>query len=288
MLATCAILIPTRNRPEILSVTLSELAKAGVADFPLWVYDDASENRAAIGEVVAKWEGAQLIRGEERLGQAAGRNILMKSCDCEYAILLDDDSYFLDTGSLREYLGAERPPGTPCVVAFQCFAIRDGSPEKPRHWKPRSIRRFVGGWCLLHIRSVLAVGGFRDFFVYGCEEPELAFRLQAAGHTIWYDPSIVVQHNQWDAPKERRNTREYDFLYARNGLLMSSLNMPLWLGLPHGLARSIRFTFNRKRNISAKLRGMLAGLAMTFVRWRYRRPASWRFCVRWIMAREAG
>ena len=42
-----AILIPTRNRPEILATTLVELQKAGLGAVALWVYDDCSADAGA-------------------------------------------------------------------------------------------------------------------------------------------------------------------------------------------------------------------------------------------------
>ena len=128
----------------------------------------------------------------------------------------------------------------------------------------------------------MGLGGFRSFFVYGYEEPELAMRIQMKGLGIWYDPLVVIDRNHFETPNECRDDREYDYLYARNSILMSSLNMPLWFGLPHGLARSLRRSFYRKRNFTAKLRGTLAGIRMTFSHWPERTPCSWREAFEWI------
>ena len=70
-----AILIPTGNRPGILATTLVELRKIGMGEVALWVYDDASDDGEAIRKVVQKtWPGGQVVRGENRVGQAEGRN----------------------------------------------------------------------------------------------------------------------------------------------------------------------------------------------------------------------
>ena len=61
--ARCSILIATRNRPKILAQTLERLAEKGFGSFPLWVYDDASEDPRALQAVVETWPGGSLIGG---------------------------------------------------------------------------------------------------------------------------------------------------------------------------------------------------------------------------------
>jgi GT2 family glycosyltransferase len=144
-----------------------------------------------------------------------------------------------------------------------------------------AVSSFLGGASLFHLPSVLAVGGYRECFVYGYEEPELAFRLWLAGMKIEYLP-IMISHNQFHSPQEQRDYREYDFLYARNGILMSSLNMPLWFGLPHGLLRSLRRSLYLRRNFWVKARGTCAGIWMTFNLWSERNPCSFAQAREWL------
>jgi GT2 family glycosyltransferase len=111
--------------------------------------------------------------------------------------------------------------------------------------------------------------------VYGAEEPDLAIRLWSHGLQVWYDPSVLVEHNQSYSAEERRDLSEYDYLYARNVLLLHTMNMPLWLGLPVGVARSMRRLFYRRRgqnNYAAKASGLLSGICATFSKWTERTP----------------
>ncbi len=277
----CSILIATRNRPQILAETFEHLREKGFGNYPLWIYDDASDDADSIARVVATWPGAQLRRGETQCGQAHGRNVLFRACGTQYAICLDDDQYFIEAGNLKDHLQTERPADTYAAISFQCRAKKDGRLDRPAEMPSGPTTWFMGGCVLFHIPTVLEVGGYREWWVYGYEEPELAARLFRAGHRIWYDASILIEHNQWYNPNERRDYGEYDFLYARNSVLLTSMNYPLLMGLPLGIIRSIRRAFYLKRNYGRKLSGFLQGIAMTFTRWRERTPMSWGQAREW-------
>lgn len=280
--APCAILIATRNRPAILADTFAQLRAHGFGNYPLWIYDDASEDAAAIRAVVESWPGARLVREEKQRGQAHGRNVLLRSCGTPYAICLDDDQYFLEAGNLSAYLVEPRPADAPAFVSFQCRAKKDGRLDRPAELPSGPTTWFMGGCVLFHVPSVLQVGGYRPWWVYGYEEPELSLRLFAAGFTLWYDASILVEHNQFHNPGERRDYAEYDYLYARNAVLMATMNYPLLLGLAVGVPRSVRRAFLFKRNYGAKLRGLWHGLLFTFTKWGERAPMSWDRSLQWI------
>jgi hypothetical protein len=276
-----AILIPTRNRADILAITLAKLQEVGMGNAPLWVYDDCSADPAAIPRVVASWPGAKVLRGDQRIGQAEGRNILMRSCEKEFGLLIDDDSFPASSSGLDRHLAGPRDP-LRAVTTFQYLDVPTQRLSTPKDVPAGTTRSFLGGASLFHIPTILKLGGFRSFFIYGYEEPELAMRIHLNGLDIWYDPSVVFHHNHFETPNEFRNYREYDYLYARNGILMSSLNLPLLLGLPHGLIRSLRRSFLQRRHFAAKTSGTLAGLGSTISLWSERTPCTWRQAVEWI------
>jgi GT2 family glycosyltransferase len=277
-----AILIPTRNRPGILATTLGELKRIGLGEVALWVYDDASDDGEAVREVVQKvWPDGRVIRGVCRVGQAEGRNVLMRACGKEYGLFLEDDSFPASSDGLATHLYPDTKRGHRAVTTFQCKSMADGKLSMNPSVPAGTCVSFLGGGSIFHIPSVLAVGGYRKFFVYGYEEPELAMRLWLHGYEIWYDPEVVINHNHFESPGEQRNNKEYHYLYARNGILMSSLNMPLWFGLPHGLARSFRHSLYRPRNCGAKARGTLAGLWLSLTLWRERTPCRFQQALAW-------
>jgi GT2 family glycosyltransferase len=268
LISKCAILIPTYARSTILNTTLVRLKENGLSRLPLIVYDDGSPNPDALKHVVDQWPNGRVIRGKAKLGQSAGRNALMRDCAQEYALMLDDDQYFLEVGNLAHYVasGIGRIDNT-SVITFARINKATGRRDIPE-WVPAGrLPVFQGGTALFHLPSVLSVGGFRDFWGFGYEEPELGTRLFFAGKQIWYDPSIIMEHNQFYLPEEKRDFRLYDYFYARNVVLLSTMNVSLWYGLPLGISRSIRRMLVFKRNYAAKLKGLLDGILDT---WRYR------------------
>lgn len=276
------ILIPTRNRPGILATTLAELRKIGMGEAGLWVYDDASDDGEAIRKVVQKaWPHGCVVRGDCRVGQAEGRNALMRACGKEYGLFLEDDSFPASSDGLARHLSLDTRPAHRAVTTFQCKSMADGRLSTNPSVPSGTCASFLGGGSIFHIPSVLAVGGYRKFFVYGYEEPELAMRLWLNGYEIWYDPEVIINHNHFESPGERRDHKEYDFLYARNGILMSSLNFPLWFGLPHGLIRSFRRSIYQRRSFWAKVRGTLSGVWLSLTLWKERNPCSIRKALEW-------
>lgn len=276
-----AILIPTRNRPAILKRTLEELLKLGFGRHPLLVYDDASDQPAEIEKVVSIWPGARLLCGDTRCGQAKGRNQLMKSCPCQYALFLDDDSFPETRESIISALKLVMQDDLG-VATFTYKALADGALSVPLGQQRRQAAGFLGGASLFNVPGVMKVGGYRECLVFGCEEPELAMRLWLAGTKVEYLPGIIILHNQFYTPDENRDCREYDYLYARNTILFSSLNMPIYLGLPHGLLRAIRWSVYRNRNYTVKLCGLAAGVFQSFSRWHERQPCGLRRAVVWM------
>jgi GT2 family glycosyltransferase len=277
-----AILMPTRNRPAILRRTLEELLRAGFGNHPLLIYDDASDDAKAVAEVASLWPGERrLLRSDTRTGQAKGRNALMRASTSEYALFLDDDCWPENRDAIIKALELARTDGL-AVATFHYRSLADGSLSIPPDQGRAKAKSFLGGASLFHVPTVLGVGGYRDCFVYGYEEPELTMRLWLAGKRTEYLPGIVIVHNQFCTPEENRDYQEYDYLYARNGILMSSLNMPCWFGLPHGLLRSVRRSAYQRRNFRAKMSGTLSGVWLSLSLWRERKPSSIRQVMEWF------
>ena len=275
-----AILIPTRNRPGILFRTLTELLERGFSCYPLYIYDDNSDEPEKLDTVRTLWPDAHIIRSNERYGQAKGRNILMQHCQEELGLFLDDDCWPENLSIMQKIL-AELATSNSSVATFQYFALADGSYSMPATVEKQEMSSFLGGANISKIEHLRAVGGFRELFCYGCEEPELTLRLWMNGYHVEYFPEGIVVHNQFYTQEEKRDYKEYDYLYARNTVLMSSLNFPLLFGLPYGIGRSLRRNLYHKRNFGIKFVGLFAGIYHTFSGKETRRPVSWKETIAW-------
>jgi len=283
----CAILIPTRNREVLLSETLAKLRAADLSHLPLWLYDDASDDPNMVRRVAdARWPDARIVRQDTCHGQAFGRNTLLRQCNCRFAILLDDDQYFVRVGNLFDYMDGKKTTRACAVLFFQCRDRTDGRLDVPETFHAGKTSSFMAGAVMFDVGAVLEVGGYRDYWGYGYEEPELAMRLYARGYHVWYEPDIMVEHNHVLTGDADRDDSQYDYYYARNSILLSSLNMPLWLGLPAGLFRSFRRSLYVLRNPIPKLKGTLSGIKMTFTKWKDRSPMPTRQAFAWMAFRK--
>lgn len=273
-----AILISTRNRGEILRDSLLHLQDAGLGGAPLWIYDDASSDREEAGDACRDWPGATVIRGGTRVGQARGRNELLRRCNRTFALMIDDDQYFQDVGPLAEHLAAPSPPA---VVAFQSVSTRDGGCAIAGPPRVGDAATFMGGACLFHVPSILGVGGYREFFVYGREEPELAMRLWLRGQRLRLDSRVTVLHNHRTVEDAARDYREFDFLQTRNAVLAYTMNVPLLPGFYLGLGRALSFGYHSGRFPGAVARGLVSGIVQTFVHAGDRTPVTLRQYRKW-------
>lgn len=276
-----ALLIPTRNRPGILFRTLTELLERGFSCYPLYIYDDNSDEPEQLDNVRTLWPGAHLIRSRKRYGQAKGRNILMQHCQEKFGLFLDDDCWPENLSIIQKILD-ELTTSDMSIATLQCRALANGSFSIPLAIGRQRVSSFLGGANISRLEHLREVGGFRELFCYGGEEPELTLRLWMRGYFVEYFPEGIVAHNQFYTQEEQRDYKEYDYLYARNTVLMSSLNFPLLFGLPFGIGRSLRRSLYHKRNFGTKIFGLLAGIYHTFSGKEARCPVNLKKTVAWL------
>ena len=92
--SSCCVVIPTRNRPELLRVALQSVLQQEVEELEVVVVDDASS------PPVISWLGpsdprVRVLRNETPRGPAAARNQGVTACRARYLAFLDDDDRYL-------------------------------------------------------------------------------------------------------------------------------------------------------------------------------------------------
>ena len=164
--------IPTRDRPELLERCLNALARQtlGPKQFEIIVVDD----------------------GEAREGPAAARNEGVRRARAEIVAFTDDD-----TLPHRDWLknGLAALTGDIDVVSGPIRVEGAGS-DDPQH-DARNLERgeFAAGNCFCRKSVLEEVGGFDESFRMAWrEDSDLEFRLLAAGARIIHAPDAVVSH----------------------------------------------------------------------------------------------
>ncbi|HEX4520719.1 MAG TPA: glycosyltransferase [Gaiellaceae bacterium] len=202
-----SVVIPTRNRPELLAEAISDLSAQdlGRDRYEIIVVDDGSDRVATVPG------GIRLIRTAHR-GVSAARNIGAREAAAELVCFVDDD-VSVPPQWLRELvLGAERFPealcfGGPIRVRMEartggwlcryCAGATRGESELELDAPEGVIGSHVNGGNMGIRKRALAEAGAFDESVpaYG-EETEWEDRLRAAGGQIVYLPEAWLWHRR--------------------------------------------------------------------------------------------
>ncbi len=261
------IIVPTRNRPAILRRSLCRI-RAHFPVVPILVYDDASEDAYGVASAVSSIGQTRLIRGERFEGAAAARGALISVAQARWCLAVDDDCYPREDFDISRWVAMEPSPDGPIVISFRYYRSYDGNIAPPGEWPAGPSRCLMGGASLLHRKRVLEIGGYRGFLVFGAEDTELSRRVWASGAQVWTDPSNIIVH---DHVTVGRNLRAEDFYYVRNRILVNVLTLPVWYGLPLGLAQAVRRIVVQDRKL-AGMAGFACGVLDSIRYFRKRRP----------------
>ncbi len=189
MTLSIAYIIPTRDRPGELALTLATLARLDHPDSAsaeVIVIDNASRHPPTPPRRLTNGLTVRLLLRPTNEA-AASRNHAANATNAQWLIMLDDDSAPLDMGFLAALRDA------PAVVAAVGAKITlpsgrhesGGLPEVP-----------IGCGVALRRELFLAVGGYDPAFHFYAEEYDLAARLLLAGHRVIHDPRFRVLHRK--------------------------------------------------------------------------------------------
>jgi mycofactocin system glycosyltransferase len=209
------VIVPVRDRADLLSRCLTALGN----DYPVVVVDDASANRAAVAEAVAR-HGARLIRRETNGGPGAARNTGLAAVTGDLVAFVDSDcqpppdwirrlsGHFADplvAVAAPRITGQAAGPAasTAASTAAGRYTEASGALDlggRPGRVMPGAAVSYVPTAAILARReALLAVARdgplFEESMRIG-EDVDLIWRLHEAGWRIRYDPSVEVRHHE--------------------------------------------------------------------------------------------
>jgi len=288
--------IVTKNRPEALRTCLFSLALLGDSLADVIIVDDTCDvpvdvwlrQHALLSKVAVK---VRVFRHANHEGYIVGRNSIMRAATTPFVLLMDDDAWLLEAGSvMRAFsLMAEQP--TVGAVAF-AMATADGSPWEPR-MQPAPVEyacrvpSFIGFAHVLRRDVFLRLGGYREAFQFYGEEKEYCLRLMNAGFEVVYLPEARAVHVPH--PSSRSQSR-YVRLTIRNDCLGALVNEPLPLPLltvPVRLSRYLSMRRNAGMHDPGGLLWIVGELMKSFPAIvRSRRPVTWATLREWRRLRR--
>jgi glycosyltransferase involved in cell wall biosynthesis len=198
----CSIIVPTRDRADLLPLCLGAVSRQRFFDYEVIVVDDGSV-AGALDRARGAFPAVRWIRQEPQ-GQAAARNRGMAEATGDLFVFTDDDCL-----PPPEWLGrhVERyadprvgAAGGPLISGSRNFCDRFYAARYREEYERPILITDVGGWQRLVSgnfslpRAVVErVGVFDERFRSGSDADQVR-RIVRAGYEVVHDPALGVEH----------------------------------------------------------------------------------------------
>ena len=285
--------ITTRNRLQSLFRCLASLDLLGDVLTDVIVVDDSSDVPVAGSLAIPPSMAAKtrVVRQTGSEGYIVARNTIMRLAVNEYVLLLDDDSYLIGAGGLREALAIMDHHAE--VAAIGCAqAEADGSPwptgmqPAPVSYRCR-VAAFIGFAHLLRRRAFFEVGGYQEALEFYGEEKGLCVRFLKAGYQVVYMPDVLVAHVP---DPSGRSSQRYLRYVIRNDCLFALHYLPWPVACVQLPARLAGYFLMRRGQLvpdPSGFRWIVSELTRSLpAAFRTRTPMTWANLVDWRQLRR--
>ena len=209
-----SVIIINYNGGAFLQQAVNSLSRQTVRDFELIVFDNASADGSADKLDLSGVPAARLVRNPENIGFAAGNNRAADLAKGKWLVLLNPDTVaepdWLENllaaakayPACRNFASAQLDLNSADTLdgvgdAYLVFGI----PWRGGFGRPASELPGMG-WCfsacgaaaMYDLALFRELGGFDERFFCYCEDVDLGFRLQLAGHDCLFVDTAVVHH----------------------------------------------------------------------------------------------
>ncbi|MBI3573830.1 glycosyltransferase [Candidatus Kaiserbacteria bacterium] len=193
-----SVVIPTKNRPELLKRALTSVVAQTYKDFEAIVVDDGDGSAAAM---VASFGDSRIrsIKNNGVHGGGAARNLGIREAKGEFVAFLDDDDAWVPEKLAVEVWFLNDASAKTAFVFSAVTNVRESGeetsnvPEGKANYLERALTRFSGfltSTLLLRREALLAVGGF-DESLPSHQEPDLIIRLSEKYDGISVDKPLT-------------------------------------------------------------------------------------------------
>ncbi|MGH3134046.1 MAG: glycosyltransferase family 2 protein [Gaiellaceae bacterium] len=257
-----SVVVPTLGRVESLQQCLEAVTSCVPGAAEILIVDQSGDS--AVAELVSRFSSsrARLVPCNGR-GVSRGRNVGIREAANEIVLVTDDDCTVAGdwVGRGWELMASD----TRKIVTGQVLPVGDprAVPSTKTETERYDFTGLVHGGALfpnnmaLGRSLVLELQGFDERFgpQEAAEDNEFCYRWLKAGHTLRYEPSLVVWHHDWREPKQLEEmyvayARGQGFFYAKH-LRTGDVTMIRWL----------------VRDVYWAVRGLAAALVKRRARW---------------------
>jgi glycosyltransferase involved in cell wall biosynthesis len=207
-----SIVIPTRNRCELLRETVASVTEQTFGDWELIIVDDASEDSTRDWLQNIDDPRVRPIRMERNAERGRCRNLGLQLARGEFILFLDDDDLLAKTA--LHLLSAALIDHPQAIASIGGYIVFDeiGAQLNCPIIKRTTVRHVwedvlfgwvaVGGQCLMRTNSVRAVDGWNESFRIA-DDHELWSRLAHLGPVVLL-PAVTLKYRvhsgQWRPP----------------------------------------------------------------------------------------
>jgi GT2 family glycosyltransferase len=220
------IVVPTRDRPDLITETVKSLLQLEYPSFDILVVDQSSDHRTreVVNRLVVISDQIR-YHATNTVGSSANRNIGAALTQTEFVAFTDDDC-IADRFWLTALMAELNQPGVAAtygrVLSYSPesrtgaeSALRAGVKRIEYHKKSPPWQVGTGGNMAFRRDELLAAGSFDPLLGAGCElqsceDTDIAYRLLSAGKRIVFTPEAVIYHRQWkDWDTQKEMERSY-------------------------------------------------------------------------------
>ena len=200
-----SIVIPTRNRAQLLARAVRSALSQTVADIEVIVVDDggADHTRSLVKALIDP--RVRYFRRDEPGGASAARNVGILAAEAPLVAFLDDDDELLPQFVDETLSAFSATPGADFSWCGVRYVDASGSVIRKRHWAPSNLSEAyheylrdlsVALWGITAKRRVLLdVGMFNESLRHG-EDKELVARLfKHSSPAVVRDHLLVYHHH---------------------------------------------------------------------------------------------
>lgn len=247
-------LIITKDRKELLEKTINSLLKQDYSPFEIVIVDNgSSDGTSNLIKNGFKKADINYIKMEQNLGVAGGRNKAISKAEGRILITIDDDAELPQGEATKKIVSKIQAEDNIGVLTFKVTNKKDKIQKSnipirgdANFDKERDVAWFIGVAHAAPKKVYEEVGKYRDFFPYGHEELDLAFRILDKGYKIVYCPEITVMHKTQENRQKR--LKERWSLILKNRIKASLLNLPWKYVISTAILWSARTLINTRGN----------------------------------------
>jgi GT2 family glycosyltransferase len=240
---TTSIVIVTFNRREDLRRTLGQLRSLDPQPEEIIIFLDGCTD-GSHQMLLADFPECRVMESKVRRGSVPSRDEAFRTVTSDLILSLDDDSYPVESDFLQRLSKAvDRVPEAGVLTFPEIYD--DGSSPDPA-MSPAAPGRYVPSFSNCASATVRALYGrtaeYPPFFSHMYEEPDYGVQLYAAGHSVWFEPSLPVRHH---FSPVQRNMLSRHRLHARNELWSAIMRCPLLLlpiVVPYRVLRQLTYS----------------------------------------------